>query len=345
MPTYQITDWSDVHLHCQFESEYSWQRAEAGEGAPSGPWAAFSGEDEEHPWLLELAGFYLAREMNCEDWLLIRCEQSDEKFDGFLQADNGQKMIRTVLPEDRFAVTSAIKDENRMLYGRLTVSMADTRTAAFAKLIKTLGSLSLLRPTNVLTAEPLVMAFAPTYVPFRFSIPSSWYCAKKSEASGACSYTVQQVSDAGKLGRIDVDMDYGGKSVDELFAREIEKLTQLPAKVGSGMIYDLPARDGFRSGRAISLPIETQGTPLEATIIVISGHDEAAATNLSIRLLGHRRDASPEAWALNKRALEIVYMTTGMGKMPGKPGEKATDSAGPVAPSEQEDATSLGDLA
>jgi hypothetical protein len=336
----RITDWSDAQMHCQLATDVTWVRESGGEGAPAAglPWASFAVKGLDG-WQLEVTGCYLTREINTDDWLLIQSEKNGETFDGFASANNGY-VLRTELAGGRFAVTSACKDHNRLLMARAVFPRPVTQTAAFPQVIASVGSLQFIRPTFILSAEPLVFVMAATRVPFRFSLPSSWICVHKQESRESAGFAVQHMQEGNCLGRIEVQVGFNGGSVDELLAEELERLVTIPAKLGSGPVFGLPARDGFHAGKAMTIPIEVNGELAEASLIVIAGHDAAADVNVSIRLIGPVRPDGPEAWALNKRALEIVYASTGMGDLVGPPGAPQSRTT-PSSASPIEDATSL----
>lgn len=311
------------------------------DGPPAGaPFAAFGVEDQEE-WQLEVVGAYLNRDINIDDWLLIESEKHNEKFDGFAPAANGY-VLRSELSDGRFAVTAACKDQNRLVMARASFPRQVTQTGAFPGLIATVGSLRFLQPTGISSAEPLVFVSGATRVPFRFSLPASWRAVHRNESRSSAAYAVQHMQEEKCMGRMEIQANFNGKSTDELLAQSIESLAGLPAKLGSGPVFGLPARDGFGEGKAMTVPIQVDGEAAEATVIVISGHDLAPEANVSLQLIGPLRPDNPEAWALNKRALEIAYVNTGFGQLtsPGSPPQNGDDSSS--AP--PEDANSLEEV-
>jgi hypothetical protein len=168
----------------------------------------------------------------------------------------------------------------------------------------TLSSFHPLHPEGRPTAEPLVDAAYEAPVPFVYQRLKSWDAEEIHADEDRRVLRIVSKDEGEAIGRITLEIRKRGAGLNrERLAREYsDTMKESGVHLSGAAIAPTEPPKGFQSAAVYQPSAQFEGHQLDAPVLLFE-HEEALVL---VSLLGPSREESPEWWAINKRAFEIV---------------------------------------
>jgi hypothetical protein len=249
------------------------------------------------------------REVNPADWLEITYAavgaQILQRRDAFgPQGKVSDMLVRCVednVPTIRRGIL--VKDGSRMFH--VEARAAESAYAEFAEdLFVCLISFELLNPTGELTSEPMIEEHHDGAVPFTFRCPCSWKTLQVADNGHGRILELTSQQDGRVVGRmiVEVRARSSGCDLQTLAAGHADRLRAAGIHFNGAPLVPIKPPERFQTAAVFAPAAECAGHTFDSPVLLF----EHARGLVLLALLGPTRDESPEWWAINKRAFEIV---------------------------------------
>lgn len=171
-------------------------------------------------------------------------------------------------------------------------------------LFVSLSSFRLLHPENKPTAESLHDASFSLPVPLTFQRLESWTVEPAIVDPDRCVLHLTSQHEGVEVGRITVEIrrPVENRSLNQLAIAFSEQLKSSGFRLGGAPILPITPPKRFQAAAVYQPTAQFEGDKLDSPVLLYQ-HEEA---QILLALLGPSRETSPEWWAINKRAFEIV---------------------------------------
>ena len=249
------------------------------------------------------------RDVNPADWLDIAHTVAGAQILHRRDAFGPQGKVSDMLVRCRDDSGSTIrrvmivKDGSRMF--RVETQAAEPAYGELAEdLLVCLTSFALLHPNGVPTAEPVVNEFRDGTVPFTFRRLESWPVLELAHDGGDKMLQLTSRHEGEAVGRITVEIRRKSSTCElQAVARSYaERLKSEGFHLHGAAVVPMKPPERFRAASVFAPSVSYAGHAFDSPVLLFE-HDEALVL---LALLGPTRQESPEWWAINKRAFEIV---------------------------------------
>lgn len=196
-----------------------------------------------------------------------------------------------------------VKDGPRMF--RIEARAAESAYAEWAEaLLLCLASFELLNPLGDPTAEPVIEETSDGPAPFSFRRLNSWQILESVHGEPGQLLQLASHHEGAALGRITIEVCKKApeRQLERLARKYAERLKAEGIRLSGAAVIPTEPPGDFRAA-AVFAPLATcTGHSFDSPVLLFE-HDEALVL---LALLGPTRGESPEWWAINKRAFEIV---------------------------------------
>jgi hypothetical protein len=199
--------------------------------------------------------------------------------------------------------STIVKDGPRLYYIEARAAPSTYSTLA-EDFLMCLASFRLLYPNSSATAELLSETMCRTPVLVRFQRPEFWLCSPPSENPETNSIQLESRFDNADVGKITVDLHEpgNGTSMYRMANGHADRLKQRGIHLDGAALIPLQASPPYH-GAVLYSPVATEnGHEFEVPLLFLQ-HPTALVV---LGLYTPSRNESPEWWAINKRAFEIV---------------------------------------
>ena len=214
--------------------------------------------------------------------LLVRCD-----------GDNGPTLRRGMI----------VKDGPRMF--RVEARAAEDAYAELAEdLLTCLASFKLLHPEGTPTAEPVVEENLAGPVPFRFQRLDSWQTVETGDNDQGTILHLASRHEEQDVGRITIEVRKKSpeEGLQNLARDHAERLKAAGIHLTGAPVVPTEPPERFQAAAVFTPSAKYDGHAFDSPVLLFES-DEALAM---VALFGPTRQESPEWWAINKRAFEIV---------------------------------------
>ncbi len=272
---------------------------------PLARWGANSGQrDEVHVDVIEMY-----RDVNPADWLEISYDAIGAKIlqrrDAFGPYGKvSDLLVRFTVDDDaRICRSILVKDGSKMF--RVEVQVGESAYGELAEdLLLCLRSFTLLNPNGAPTAESVIEEKRDGDVPFLFQRFGSWPVRELVSDGRAKVLHLTSCHNEEVVGRIAIEVcrksaEWGLQAIARDYA---ERLKSEGFHLQGAPIVPTKPPGLFDRAVLFAPPVSYAGHAFDSPVLLFE-HDEALVL---LALLGPTRQESPEWWAINKRAFEIV---------------------------------------
>lgn len=245
------------------------------------------------------------REVNPVIWLELALGQSKamilERPDATRKHDPDSYFISR-LKEDvssKFCIQYSAAYKNGASILRLDVTCPEHDRQVFTSTAKhILSSFSFANPAQIDFIERLNISRLKANDTFEFQFPASWICQKKKDV---CELT--NISEGQRVGWIEV------KVIEKTASTPFKQIQTLVSRyqaagyhVHGAAILPSSYPNGFQAGHTCIMRATMAEEEFELPILVYVSHYDL----ITVSLVNPGRSSSPEWWAINARAFEIV---------------------------------------
>jgi hypothetical protein len=148
-------------------------------------------------------------------------------------------------------------------------------------------------------------------LPFHFERPASWEIVKTTDVDRGTILQLTGQHQRGATGQITVEVRKKSPELrlQCLVRDHAERLKADGIHLGGAPLIPITPPQWFQRAALFAPTATRDGCAFDAPVL-LSEHDDAL---LLLALLGPTRDESPECWAINKRAFEIVRDSLAVG--------------------------------
>jgi hypothetical protein len=257
---------------------------------------------------VEVALAICRRDFNLEDWLDIVCASEHEEILDRCTVATPNGAATHVLTRGKsefgphIARRTACKDGDRMYH--VQVRSAENVYSQLAdKFLLCLASFRLVSPLGHRTAETLLNFQRDAPVPFSFQRLSSWNVVNEVMDGKTCAVELMDNSEE-NCGQVHIEVHRTGDAmgVIDLLQKRANAMKEMRFHLnGSPILPLLPPAD-FEAAAIYAPTAYRNASQFDCPVLAL-GRSRQAVT---IGLLGPSRQESPEWWAINKRAFEVV---------------------------------------
>lgn len=258
----------------------------------------------------------LSREVGAAEWTQIEIERSGGRL--IQQRDVygpggwvSDILSQTVIDDRRFVSRHMmVKDGSRLFWVEGIAPIRDYLDVA-KDIFVSLQSFRLLQSERLNTAEPLEQFSLD--VPFKtyFEHPSSWEVQQEGAIQNGCSLSLKTSDEelvhsienwpAGEIG-VTICRRGSDRTAAQIARGYAQGLQNRGIRIGGAPVLPIQPPLQFESA-GLFLPSATyENTALDAPLIIFINSE----VEISLSMVGPSRETSPEWWAINKRAFEIV---------------------------------------
>jgi hypothetical protein len=205
--------------------------------------------------------------------------------------------------EIHYCRSKTIKDNNRIFVIE-GIAPKNVYLEKADEISLSLQSFHLVRGTPILTSEPLAKFSREKPYSVSFSYPASWQIFEAQDNGDKRIVYVSNDYQGITAGRIVIEVNCQKENLDvvKLFRSYADNLQEQGIRLSGSLIIPMQPTSNFNSAWIYSPKAVYQNQSVDSPAIVF----EASRFLVLLGMTGASRQVSPEWWAINKRAFEIV---------------------------------------